>query len=227
MNRIALALVVLLVPASASAEYLSGDRSNTPDPATYPEVWDYQNLPREHDRGFLLRATVAPAWFASRTRGVESDIYGARLRLEGGGAELGLAVGGIVRPNLALHGTLTTLASIQPRIVVGDETGVAATPGFLQVGLGPGITGYLPANVWGSVSLGGSLVAFDFGDEPYQQPETGYGLFFEMAMGKEWWVGPYAGVGLFGRLTTHRAITDLAEPMGGFSISLGASFTLN
>jgi hypothetical protein len=98
----------------------------------------------------------------------------------------------------------------------------------LRIGIAPGITGYLPSNVWGSVSLGLALVSLDFdGGRDLIDPSLGYGLYFEVAAGKEWWLNGFGSLGLFGKIASHRIVNDYNGAFGGVSLSLGLSATFN
>ena len=218
---------MLLISLPVSAQYLTGDRNRESAEPAEPDFFGYENLPFERDRGTLLRLTLAPTWATTRTRPrqfAQSD----GLRIEGGGLELSAALGSVLRPGLALHGAVSATALLNPTVSSGSASREAADLGLIRVGFGPGVTGYLPSNVWGSVSLGGSILMIDFvGDEDLVAPSLGYGLYFEAAAGKEWWLNGYGSVGIFGKIATHRVTTDYVEPIGGASISLVLSATFN
>jgi hypothetical protein len=221
-----LAGLALLVPHAAYAEYFPNDRPASGDHFG-PDDWGYVDEPMAHDRGFLLRATFAPAWFVSRSDQIWPGVYGSGVRVDGGGLELGAAIGGIVGHNVAIHGTFTSLYAPAPRVTTDRQTTLDRNATSLMLGVGPGITGYLPWNAYASVSFGAAFVRHRFDNSLVVEPDPGVGIYFELMFGKEWWVGPKAGMGFFGRLSTHRVTTDYYAPVGGVTISGGLSFTLN
>ncbi len=227
MQRLAAILLVLAFATPASAQYLEGSRGfRTPDQGA-PEVFGYENLPFERDRGMLLRLTLAPTWMTTYQRSVGFGIAEG-VRLEGGGVDAAATVGGVVRHGLAVHGTVAATALIEPRVTVGQASASAGTLGALRVGIAPGLTGYLPSNVWGSASLGAALVSVDFdGGRELVNPSLGYGLYFEASAGKEWWLNGYGSLGLFGKIATHRVVNDYDGAFGGVSLSIGLSATFN
>lgn len=212
----------LVAPRAARAEYFPADRARS-QPAPEIEVWDYQNVPFEHDRGFYLRLELAPAWFVSRAR--PNDVFD--LGIEGGAIDAGASFGAIVAPNVALHGVARALVAPKPRVSLADRSWTDDGLGFALIGLAPAITGYGPSDVWGSVAFGAAIALYRVERDGVRTPESGYGPYFEMAAGKEWWVGPYSALGIFGRLAVHRVGTDYPEPFRGVSLSFGLSATFN
>lgn len=226
MHRVCLALALIaLLPAAAHAEYFPENRQ--PASSSPVETWGYVNEPNVHDRGFFLRTTLGPGWFSTRMREPDARFTYERFRIEGAGLELGVAAGGIVAPNLAIHATATSLVSFAPRVHAGSLSRAVDSPGVVLLGVGPGITGFTPGNAYASVSFGGLVAAFDFDAPTVVEPDTGYGFFFDLTFGKEWWTAPRTGVGIFGRVTGHRYGTDYPEPFGGVTLSTGLSFTFN
>lgn len=227
MHRLAALLVVLSFAAPASAQYLEGSRSHQSPDSITPEVWGYENQPFERDRGVLLRLTLAPTWMTIRQRSVGFGIADG-LRVEGGGLDVSATLGGVVRYGLALHGTVSATGLVKPRVTVGQASASAASLGVLRIGIAPGVTGYLPSNVWGSVSLGAALMSLDFdGGRDLVNPSLAYGLYFEVSAGKEWWLNGYGSIGIFGKIASHRVVNDYEGAFGGVSLSLGLSATFN
>ena len=214
---------LLAWPGMAEAEYLSGDRSARREPQ--PEVWAYANAPSSHDQGLLLRGTVGPAWSMTRTR--TRGAGPAEISLEGPALGLSLALGGVVHDDLAIHGTVTTVAAARPHLVVDGNVYDAAFVGSLLVGAGPGITAYLPGNAFVSSSLGPAVLRLDFEGRGLGDPDLGIGFFWELLVGKEWWVAPRMGVGFAGHLTAHRVTTDLVDPFGGVAFGIDLTVTFN
>ena len=150
--------------------------------------------PRTHDR-FFLRMAVGGGWFSNRIGSGTN-----KLELSGFAGDGDIAIGGMVSPNLALHGTIFGWAASDPDVdagtgVIGTATGTADMSAF-----GGGLTYYfMPANAYVSGSLGFGSFGFDPGSGP--RTETGDGLAFELTTGKEWWVGNSWGLGISGAYT--------------------------
>lgn len=210
------------VSASAHAQYLTGDRSRS---AAAPdvEVWGYQDVPYEHDRGLFVRGYVGMAHLSTRAY-VEPDVD---LELRGGALDLQAAVGGIVAPNVALQLTSSAIVALSPAAYVGNEPLESATGGMQLFTVAPGVTWYLPQNAYISPSMGLGILRMRFDDDALNQPEPLLGFAFDLTGGKEWWVGPRFGVGVAGHLSVHTVASDLETPFRGVSIGLGLSMAWN
>jgi len=147
--------------------------------------------PRTHDR-FFLRMAVGGGWFSNKLNGVVAD-----AEFSGFAGDADIAVGGMVAPNLALHGTFFGWAASNPDLKLtpggsGPANGTATLDAF-----GGGLTYYfMPANAYVSGSLG--FGSFGFTPDNGPSTETGDGLAFELTTGKEWWVGNSWGLGISG-----------------------------
>jgi len=148
---------------------------------------------RTHD-GFFMRLS---AGFGGAS--AKSEFEGASLEFSGTSSDANLAVGAMIRPNLALHGTLWGWSLSDPDVSAVDPLlgpGSGTAKGTLYMGAaGIGATYFfMPANTYVSASLGsGSLSGTDELDG-----NTNSGFAMDVTVGKEWWVGDSWGLGLSG-----------------------------
>jgi hypothetical protein len=178
------------------------------------------NSPRAHDGGFLLRLS---AGLGSGSTSI--DVVGGDLEFSGLSGDGNLALGGVISPNLALHGTLWGWSVSDPDVELGGLQG--ELDGSIGVSaVGGGITYYLmPANVYLSASVGAAWLQLDtdFGDEG---SDTGFAL--DGTVGKEWWVGNSWGLGIAGAVGYHSIPADgIDENFSGVSFGLRFTATLN
>jgi hypothetical protein len=180
-----------------------------------------QSSPREHDSGFFLR--LSGGLGSART---EVEPLGKSIELSGGAADFNFAIGGIVSPNLALHGTLFGWAIEDPTVeVIGYELGTANVDLTLAA-IGAGITYYLmPANFYLSPSVGfGSLTIDGLG----VVAESDEGVVMDLTGGKEWWVGDNWGLGVAASVGFHSVPDGLInENWSGVSLAIRFTATLN
>src|SRR5262245_16254054 len=85
--------------------------------------------PRTHDR-FFLRRTLGGGWFGNKREGV-----GGTARFSGFSGDADIAIGGMVSPNLALHGTTFGWAAMDPDLELtpggsGTANGIATMNAF-------------------------------------------------------------------------------------------------
>jgi len=170
--------------------------------------------PRAHDGGFFLRLS-AGGGVASTSIESGSD----KVELSGSAGDMNFAIGAIVSPNLALHGTLFGWLVSDPDFTV---TGVGTIPvtGDLDLSaVGGGLTYYfMPTNLYLSASLGyGKLT----GKGGFLSGETDSGMVVDMTLGKEWWVGNSWGLGVAGGFIYH------SVPQPGLDVNWsGTSFAI-
>jgi hypothetical protein len=180
--------------------------------------------PRTHD-GLFVRVSAGAGAAHSGL-----DDPAAEFDLSGAVTDLNLAIGRIVAPNLAVHGTLWGWSMADPDADV-TLTGFGSTSGSLSgtvvmSGIGGGVTWYLmPANLYlsGSLSLGRLNL-----DASQLQGDTDRGVALDLSAGKEWWVGGAWGLGLAGGFTFH-SFPDPAYERNwtGTSYSVRVSATYN
>lgn len=176
--------------------------------------------PRTHD-GFFLRLSGGGGYgkTSSSPGGIDVDLSGAT-------GDVNIAIGGIVAPNLALHGTLLSWAASDPDVTVENLAG--NINGDLTVsGLAGGVTYYfMPSNLYVSGSVGVGSVSLDLDAGP--SGETDAGVIGDVTVGKEWWVGDSWGLGLAAGFGFH-SVPDknTNDRWNGTSFSLRFSATLN
>jgi hypothetical protein len=166
---------------------------------------------RSHDDGFLLRVSVGVG--AAKT---STEIVGDDLQYSGPAGDVNIAVGGMVSPNLAFHGTLMGWVINDPDVEFAGLTGGLNADLSLSA-LGAGLTYYfMPGNFYVSGSLG---IAWLEVESLFVEGRSDAGAAFDFTFGKEWWVGEEWGLGIAGGLGLH------SIPEGGIDESWkGASF---
>lgn len=175
---------------------------------------------RDHGEGFLLRLSMGGGGAAT-----EATDAGMTMRLSGPAADFNFAIGGIVSPNLALHGTLFGWSVTDPEIEISGVT--ASTDGDLSLaGFGGGLTYYvMPANIYLSGSLG--LGRFELKHDNLSARSSG-GLIVDATIGKEWWVGDSWGLGVALGLSLHSiSDEDIEDNWSGGSVAVRFTATMN
>lgn len=180
---------------------------------------------RDHEEGFFLRLSggAGPA-------GSEIEVDSDRIKMDGIGADLEVAIGGIVAPNLAVHGTIWGWMITDPDAEI-ELSGLPPASGtidgdFSLSAVGAGLTYYfMPVNIYLTGSLGIGQLSFDIGGLTLDS-DTGFSL--EAAVGKEWFVSDRWGIGVAVGITYHTiSDADVDENWSGISIPVRFSATLN
>ena len=200
------------IPALASALALVLAPALTPDALA--------GEPRTHD-GFFLR--LSGGFGHART---SIDLV-SEFEVRGATGDLNLAVGGMVAPNLALHGTIFGWSAADPDL---EWTGVGSAELNGDVTLsavGVGLTYYvMPANLYLSGSVGAGTLKADISGG--LEGETDTGVIVDLTVGKEWWTGNSWGLGLAGDVMLHSLPEKgIDESWGGASVGIRFSATLN
>ncbi|MGQ0721749.1 MAG: hypothetical protein ACT4PE_09285 [Candidatus Eiseniibacteriota bacterium] len=144
------------------------------------------NGPRDHAGGFFLRLSAGGG-----TAKTSIEEAGSELEVSGTSADLNLAIGAVVAPNLAVHGTIFGWVLSDPDVELDGMSGTADGDVDMSA-FGAGLTYYfMPVNLYLSGSVGaGSLSASGDIDG-----ETDTGIAVDLTAGKEWWVGNGWGLG--------------------------------
>ena len=181
---------------------------------------------RTHD-GFFLRLSTGIGY----SRAEISDNTG-QLEVKGGATDVNIAIGGMVGPNFALHGTIWGWSMSDPDgelTISGGGSGSGTINGTLTMGaLGVGGTYYfMPSNFYMSYSLGMGSLNGDGEIDGKTKP----GVALDATLGKEWWVGDQWGLGLAGGVTYFSSKDDtiigIDENWSGPSFGLRFSATFN
>jgi hypothetical protein len=146
-----------------------------------------------HDGGYVRLQLGFGYTSMSATSGSDT------LKLSGGGAGFGIAVGGAVTRNVIIYGTIVDSIASDPTIELNGMSVTANGTSAGVIGLGAGMAYYLDANVF----LAGSLLASRLVIDDSNGNEMGrsdWGFTFEGLLGKEWWVSDNWGLGLSGQL---------------------------
>jgi hypothetical protein len=148
-----------------------------------------------HD-GFYLRLHVGPAF----TKISGTDSFGTTTEYSGGGASLGISMGGALSDSVVLFGTALGSAA-DNALVKTNGFNSGHLDGSINVfGLGGGMAYYfVPHNVFISGALMG--MTFQLADsqgKDYYTTKSGLGA--ELMIGKEWWVSDNWGIGLAGEV---------------------------
>jgi hypothetical protein len=174
-----------------------------PHPRAAPDATAYRHV------GLYLRFELGVGYMSATTSADETlfafdDSHGAA-------GDIGLLVGGSVRENLLVGGQFWgTFAGSPTFRYRGSSVPGSGSYSTTLYGIGPNVTWYLmPANVFFSVTP--SLTWMTIGDyyddyayDPFYDPsfrsryETDAGFGARFAIGKDWWVAPYWGMGVSG-----------------------------
>lgn len=173
-------------PASASSQY--GSLGGPPDkPVQEGEwnPWDHPESETHGHQGFFLRLQIGPGG---------STVWKNHEDFSGFGLGMGLAIGGSVVRNLALHVDLQTSWLLSPsRELDGQDANFDANIALQSLGLGVTYH-FVPINFFASASFGIGRLAFE--TEAGETKETGPGFTLNLVVGKEWWVGADWGIGV-------------------------------
>jgi hypothetical protein len=179
---------------------------------------------RAHDGGFFLRLSAGAGSASS-----ELSLSGASAEMSGTSGDVNIAIGGIVSPNLAIHGTLFGWTIQDPDVTAsgGGMYGEGTLDGTLTLGaFGGGITYYvMPANVYFSASVGVGRLRIE---SEGQDANTDLGPVADLTIGKEWWVGSSWGLGVAGSVGYHSVPEkNISENWSGPSFAIRFTATMN
>ena len=175
--------------------------------------------PRDHLDGFFLRLSVGGGSADTAYDDGTDD-----LEFSGTAGDVNIAIGGIVAPNLALHGTLFGASMTDPDFAINGATGVV-NGDITMAGLGVGLTYYImPANIYVSGSIGSGTMELD----SFVDARTDRGPMLDVTVGKEWWVGEKWALGVAVGLQAHKfGESGMDESWSGTSKAIRFSATMN
>jgi hypothetical protein len=234
VKRALLASILLLVPALAGAQELTAEPT--------PHVADPEAQPPPPPRA-EQRLQANQDCYPPPPPGHTHD--GFYLRLQAGGGKLtarrgltttsgtaltyGLAVGGMVYPNLAVFATVLFHDVSDP---TWNPYGYAMTFNAGDLGtesFGAGLAYYLdPANVYVAAAVLAKSAEITDGAKN-NRGSSNRGAGFQAMLGKEWWVGAEWGLGLAAEVTGAwmTDTNDHSTTWSSFSYSLVLSATYN
>lgn len=152
-----------------------------------------------HNGGLFIRLTAGLGYlYATETAGGPTYSY------SGLGGTAGLAIGGVIAPNLILFGELMGTSVTDAQLDYGDGSYSYSGIDVTLLGFGPGLAYYIqPTNVYLSATLAFSKLSFgsyDYYYGDYAAADTDMGIGGSFAVGKEWWIGRHLGMGVAGQL---------------------------
>jgi hypothetical protein len=179
-----------------------------------------------HD-GFYLSLSLGPSFLSASTGSV---------KIQGGGAAFGMAMGGALTRNVILYGLVRMTTASDPEIIDNGAFGAANGVTMYLVGLGGGIAYYLDSNVYVSGSLLATSLSIDDDQTSETLVESQTGLGGDLTVGKEWWASDNWGLGVAAQLTfasvkdnasSERAITSTPNvdlSVTSFAVLFSATF---
>lgn len=182
-----------------------------------PPAW---SGPRDHEGDFFLRLSLGGG--AANT---SLDLGLDDLEVSGASADINLAVGKVVTPNLAIHATLFGWIVENPDVEFGGQVEVANAD-LDMAAIGGGLTYYfMPINIYVSGSFGIATLTVD-GPEGEEETDTGFAT--DLTLGKEWWVSDRWGLGVSGGFGYNNIPEEgFAERWSGVSFAFRFSATFN
>lgn len=198
MNRHASTILVALCAALLSSA-LGSARAHA---QVYADP-EYELTPygyRDHT-GFFSHIDIGLGWTSAK-----ADYGGIELENRGLGSAWHLGIGGSVMPRLAVHFSAFGFDTFGGDLLVEGEKVKGQDGGVTSTALGAGVTYYLPMNLYfsGAVGVAFSALIDGAGDGITLKP----GLAARAAVGYEWWIGAYWGLGIAGQLQYLRATDD-------------------
>lgn len=172
-------LLTLLVPLAAAAQEA---------PQAAPPAGADPTIHRH--KGFFIRPELGLGYFAT-----SASQGGLSVKFSGGGAGLGLAIGGAVSEDFIVAGQVWDYVVSDPDVTVNGQTGSAGSETSVGlVGYGVLLNWYfMPSNLYVGVTPSFTKLVLDDGTGS-SSSEWGFGV--RGAFGKEWWVSDHWGLGL-------------------------------
>ncbi len=207
-------LLALTLAVMAVAPLPSAQAQSYGDP-------DYELTPfgyRDHT-GFFSHIDIGFGWTSAK-----ADYAGTDVQNRGLGIASHIAIGGCVLPRLAVHFSAFGVDSVGADLLIDGKRQTGVDGGITSTALGAGVTSYLPINLYVSAAVGVafSSVVNELGLGSSLKP----GLAARVAVGYEWWVGAYWGLGLAAQLQYVRAKdNDVAGDPTWQTLVLGPAFS--
>lgn len=174
--------------------------------------------PRTHD-GFLLRLSAGA--------GGAKTSEDSSLEVSGASGDMNFAIGGMISPNFAIHGTIFGWSLTDPEVELTGYGSGELNGDLSMSAIGAGFTYYfMPANLYISPSVGVGTLTLDI--DGLEDFESDPGLAMDFTLGKEWWVSNSWGLGVAGAVGYH-SIPDKGtdEKISGSNVGIRFSATFN
>jgi hypothetical protein len=147
----------------------------------------------ERHRGFYLRLDLGAGYLSTSAseRGADFSIYG-------GAGQFGVAIGAALRPNhiLALH--LWDVADASPTVSLNGTSQSVNNAKVDLFCIGPQYNYYTPDNFYISITPGLSRL---HSESTGTSGDSNWGFGLRAALGKEWWVSDFWGLGVVGQFS--------------------------
>jgi hypothetical protein len=172
-------------------------------PPAYGPPSGYRPAPRYYSRaygshdhdGLFARVTLGGGFLSA-----SEDYQGVNYTYSGGGFSWGVALGGVIAPNLILFGEFSGITVADPEESGGGTSGTMSGTDMTLIGFGPGLAYYfVPVNLYLSGTLTFSQLSFSDVTGFYADSNTDFGVGLSLMVGKEWWVTQDWGLGLAGQ----------------------------
>lgn len=175
---------------------------------------------RDHTGGFFLRLSAGGGTASTKLDDGEDE-----QKFSGTAGDVNFAIGGIVAPNLAIHGTIFGWATTDPDVELNGYKGTFDGDVTFSA-IGAGVTYYfMPANVYVSGSLGFGRLTAETGN---LEGRSDMGPVIDLTVGKEWWVGRNWGIGVAAGLGMHSVPEpNIDENWSGTSFAIRFTATMN
>jgi hypothetical protein len=175
-------------------------------PPGYPPPAGYPPPPRRYYRGQYTQQPEVPPGFHTHDgtfirlqlgfgyNNMSASVPGLDMKVSGGGAGFGIAIGGALNNNVVLYGTLLDSIASDPTIELNGVSQTANGASAGVVGVGGGLAYYLDSNLFFAGSLLASRLVIDnsSGDAIAR---SDWGFTFDGQIGKEWWASDNWGLG--------------------------------
>ncbi len=182
-------------------------------------------------KGFYLSMGLGPVFGGIDFKTNESGIP-SQQKWTGTGAIFDLKIGGTLKENLILHGTIISNSLPGPKIETNSGSGKATNN--LNIGeamIGGGLTYYfMPSNIFLSGSLGlGNYTLLNTDTDTNISTDRGLGM--QLKVGKEWWVSKRWGLGVaasYGKTSVNNKIGNgVTEKLNSNRFGIMFSASLN
>ncbi len=177
--------------------------------------------PRTHD-GFFLRLSAGAG--GAKT---SEDFANSSLEVSGAAGDVNFAIGGMISPNFAIHGSLFGWSLTDPEVKLTGYGSGTLNGDLSMSAVGAGFTYYfMPANLYISPSVGVGTLTLNINGLP--DVESDPGLAMDFTLGKEWWVGNSWGLGVAGAVGYHSIKdNDTDEKFTGSNVAIRFTATYN